>query len=144
VRNFSGDVRGVNIEQIIQAGGSPLVADCPVACTLTYPELRYSYDARDNVIEPTQGFFGSVGLQQTLKPGSFSYFRINPDVRAYAPLGRYAVLAVRALYGGMFTETQATTPFTQRFFFGGQNEQRGYSALQQGPKLGATPCDPRL
>jgi translocation and assembly module TamA len=142
LRYFHVDLRGADLSTLAQTG-SQFVAGCPRACTLTYPELRYTYDGRDNLIEPTQGFFGSVSLQQTLKPGSFSYFRINPDVRGYAPLGRYAVLAVRVMYGGMFTETQATTPFTQRFFFGGQNEQRGYSALQQGPKLGATPCDPR-
>jgi len=143
LRYFNVDLRGANLPTLAQTGAQ-FVAGCPRACTLTYPELRYTYDGRDNLIEPTQGFFGSVSLQQTLKPGSFSYFRVNPDVRGYASLGRYAVLAVRALYGGMFTETQATTPFTQKFFFGGQNEQRGYSALQQGPKLGATPCDPRL
>ena len=83
-------------------------------------------------------------VQQTLKPGSFSYFRINPDLRGYAPIGKYAVLAMRVEYGGLFTETaNGASPFTQRFFFGGQNEQRGYSSLAQGPKVGADPCDPR-
>ncbi|HYY52966.1 MAG TPA: POTRA domain-containing protein [Myxococcales bacterium] len=138
VRDFHVDLRGTDLSKLAQTN-SQFVADCPRACTLTYPELRYSYDGRDNVIEPTQGFFGSVSLQQTLKPGSFSYFRINPDVRAYAPIGRYAVLALRAMYGGMFTDV-GNGPFTQRFFFGGQNEQRGYGALQQSPKVGATPC----
>ncbi|HMC36119.1 MAG TPA: POTRA domain-containing protein, partial [Myxococcales bacterium] len=109
LRYFHVDLRGANLSTLAQTG-SQFVAGCPRACTLTYPELRYTYDGRDNLIEPTQGFFGSVSLQQTLKPGSFSYFRVNPDVRGYASLGRYAVLAVRALYGGMFTETQATTP----------------------------------
>jgi outer membrane protein assembly factor BamA len=56
---------------------------------------------------------------------------------------RFAVFAARAQYGGMFTETaDGKTPFTQRFYYGGQNDQRGYGALQQGPKLGASPCDP--
>jgi outer membrane translocation and assembly module TamA len=143
VRYFHVDLRGANLSTVLQTGASGIVNDCPKACTLTYPELRYSYDGRDNVIEPTQGFFGSVGFQQTLKPGSFSYFRINPDVRGYAPIGRYGVLAMRAEYGGLFTETATgASPFTQRFFFGGQNEQRGYGALQQGPKLGADPCNP--
>ena len=48
------------------------------------------------------------------------------------------MLALRAEYGGLFTETvDGTSPFTQRFFFGGQNEQRGYAPLRQGPKVGA-------
>lgn len=138
VRYFSVDLRGTDLPTVTNAA---ILRDCPTACTLTYPELRYTYDGRDNVIEPTQGFYGSVGFQQTLKPGSFSYFRINPDVRAYVSFFRWVVLALRAEYGGLFTETaDGASPFTQRFFFGGQNEQRGYAPLQQGPKLGATPC----
>jgi translocation and assembly module TamA len=125
----------------INASSAGILRDCPFACTLTYPELRYAYDGRDNVIEPTQGFYFAMGLQQTLKPGSFSYFRLNPDLRAYTPMTKYAVLALRAEYGGLFTETaNGASPFTQRFFFGGQNEQRGYAALRQGPKLGVNPC----
>ena len=137
VRYFKVSVRG----NFTAAGVPGIVNDCPVSCTLTYPELRYSYDGRDNAIEPTNGFFGTIGLQQTLKPGTFSYFRINPDLRGYAPLGKFAVLAMRVEYGGLFTETaNGASPFTQRFFFGGQNEQRGYQPLQQGPKIGADPC----
>src|SRR5256712_767108 len=135
VRYFKVDVRGDT------TGVPGIVNDCPISCTLTYPELRYSYDGRDNAIEPTNGFFGTIGLQQTLKPGTFSYFRINPDLRGYAPLGRIGVLALRVEYGGLFTATaNGASPFTQRFFFGGQNEQRGYQPLQQGPKIGADPC----
>ncbi|HEY4770275.1 MAG TPA: BamA/TamA family outer membrane protein, partial [Myxococcales bacterium] len=92
-----------------------------------------------------QGFYASIDLQQTLKPGSFSYFRVNPEVRVYAPATRYAVLAMRAIYGGLFPENGSGpefSPFTQRFFFGGQNDQRGYAPLRQGPKYGAVPiCD---
>jgi len=52
------DVRGDT------TGVPGIVNDCPISCTLTYPELRYSYDGRDNAIEPTNGFFGTIGLQQ--------------------------------------------------------------------------------
>src|SRR2546428_1897735 len=96
-----------------------IVNDCPISCTLTYPKLRYSYDGRDNAIEPTNGSFATIGLQQTLKPGTFSYFRINPDLRGYAPLGRIGVLALRVEYGGLFTETaNGASPFTQKVLFG--------------------------
>ena len=75
------------------AGTTGQLQECIEGCTLTYPELRYTFDGRDNAIEPTQGVFLSVGLQQTINPLSpsggsqnFSYFRINPEVRGYAPL----------------------------------------------------------
>jgi translocation and assembly module TamA len=123
--------------------GAGLFTDCPTACTLTYPELRYTYDARDNAIEPTQGFFASARIQQTLKPGSFSYFRMEPEVRVFFPVTKLAVFAARVHYGGMIPEPgDAPTPFTQRFFVGGQNEQRGFAPQRQGPKLGVNPvCD---
>jgi translocation and assembly module TamA len=139
VRYFQGNVQGTGD---LATSPNPGVLQCIPSCTLTYPEIRYGFDGRDNVIEPTQGVFISIGLQQTLKPGSFSYFRINPDVRGYAPMTRYAVLAMRAEYGGLFTETAGGDPFTQRFFLGGQNDQRGYGPLRQGPKLGFNPCNP--
>ena len=141
VRYFNVALQGADIAQVIGRVGATggIVNECPSSCTLTYPELRYTYDGRDNAIEPTQGFYATIGIQQTLEPGSFSYFRINPDVRVYLPTTRYAVLALRAEYGGMFAEGSGTTPFTQRFFFGGQNDQRGYAPLRQGPKLGANP-----
>jgi translocation and assembly module TamA len=145
VRYFLIDLYDKKVTDLIDRGvaGAGLFTDCPTACTLTYPELRYTYDARDNAIEPTQGFFVSAGIQQTLKPGSFSYFRMDPELRIYLPLARVAVFAAHIHYGGMIPEPGgAPTPFTQRFFMGGQNEQRGYAPLRQGPKLGVKPvCD---
>ena len=126
----------------LSGSGASIAVECPGGCTLTYPEIRYTYDGRDNIIEPTQGYYATIGMQQTLAPGSYAYFRLNPDLRAYAPVTKYAVLALRAVYGGMFPQGTGTTPFQERFYFGGQNEQRGYAPLRQGPKLGASPvCD---
>src|SRR5258708_38098981 len=94
-------------------------------------------------MEPTGGFYVSLGLQQTLKPGNFSYFRLEPEVRGYLPFTKNVVLAGRFHYGALLTEYgNGASPFTQRFFFGGPNEQRGYAPLRQGPKIGANPvCD---
>jgi len=119
--------------------GAGLLQSCAGGCTLTYPELRYSYDARDNAFEPTDGFYATLDLQQTLKPGSFTYFRVQPEVRVYRPVGRFLVFAARALYGALITEGGSESPFTQRFFGGGQNANRGYAPLREGPKLGAAP-----
>lgn len=141
VHYFLVDLYNTDLSKVIGSGGSGFVHDCPGHCTLTYPEIRYTYDGRDNAIEPTQGFYFTTSIQQTLKPGTYSYFRVNPELRVYAPFTKYAVMAARAEYGGLFTETsEGASPFTQRFFFGGQNEQRGYSPLRQGPKFGATDC----
>lgn len=146
VRYFLVNVRGADLFNILARSGSSagIVNDCPGSCNLTYPEIRYTYDGRDNAIEPTQGFYATVSVQQTLKltENSFRYFRLNPDLRAYAPFTKYAVIALRAQYGALASENDTRSPngpFTQRFFFGGQNEMRGYAPLRQGPKQGAQP-----
>jgi translocation and assembly module TamA len=145
VRYFLINVPGSQLYTAIGRSGTNagIFVDCPRSCTLTYPEIRYTYDGRDNIIEPTEGFYVSLGLQQTLRPGNFSYFRLEPEVRGYLPFTKNVVLAGRFHYGALLTEYgNGASPFTQRFFFGGQNEQRGYAPLRQGPKIGANPvCD---
>ena len=144
VRYFNAGLNGIDLTQLVAQGGTPLLDSCIPACTLTYPELRYTYDSRDNVLEPTSGFLGTVSLQQTLKPGSFSYFRLEPEVRGYVPIAPWLVLALRAQYGALILEgdnqNAQSSPFTQRFFGGGQSYQRGYPSFGQGPKVGGAPA----
>jgi outer membrane protein assembly factor BamA len=145
VYTFNVNLRGADLGNILARSGpsSGILQDCPRTCKLTYPEIRYTFDGRDSAIEPTQGIYTSVSLQQTVKLASlstFSYFRLNPDFRVYLPFTKFMVLAGRVEYGGLFSQDGSNGPFTQRFFFGGQNEQRGYAPLRQGPKLGTQPC----
>jgi translocation and assembly module TamA len=142
VRYFNAGLNGVDLPTLVQQNLGGLQG-CIPSCTLTYPELRYTYDSRDNVLEPTYGFFGTVSFQQTLKPGSFSYFRLEPEIRGYVPLAPWLILAGRAQYGALILEganqDAQSSPFTQRFFGGGQSYQRGYASLGQGPKAGGSP-----
>ncbi|HEY2031682.1 MAG TPA: BamA/TamA family outer membrane protein [Myxococcales bacterium] len=139
VRYFMVDLHTDIFNVISTAGnGAAFFNDCPSSCTLTYPELRYTFDDRDSAIETTSGFYSTVSLQQALRPGSFQYFRMNPEIRFYIPFGRFLVVAARAEYGALITEGTGS-PFAQRFAFGGQNDQRGYAPLQQSPKIGAAP-----
>jgi translocation and assembly module TamA len=141
VRYFLVDLRTDLFSIISNAGaGAAILNDCPSSCVVTYPEIRYTFDGRDSAIEPKRGFYGTLDLQQTIKPGSFDYVRINPEVRYYFGVTRYLTVALRAEYGALIPESSnQASPFTQRFAFGGQNDQRGYDALQQSPKLGAAP-----
>jgi translocation and assembly module TamA len=145
VRYFNAGLNGIDLTQLVAQGGPSLAAlqKCIPTCTLAYPELRYTYDSRDNVLEPTSGFLGTVSLQQTLKPGTFSYFRLEPEVRGYVPIAPWLVFAARAQYGALILEGEnqdaQSSPFTQRFFGGGQSYQRGYPSFGQGPKVGGAP-----
>jgi translocation and assembly module TamA len=148
VRYLLVNLQGSDLSTVVTTAGTnaAIFRDCPDACTVTYPELRYTFDARDNAIETTSGFYATVSLQQTIPPFSpstsntnFAYFRMNPEIRFYLPIGRFLVAAARAEYGALITEGNNASPFTQRFAFGGQNDQRGYAPLQQSPKVGAAP-----
>jgi translocation and assembly module TamA len=111
------------------------------SCTLTYPELRWTVDLRNDVIEPTTGFYATASISHTLKPGSFNYLRFAPEIRGYVPVvPGLMVLALRAQYGALVLQGGDTaSPFTQRFFAGGQNSNRGFGANGQGPQVGAEP-----
>ncbi|HWE25864.1 MAG TPA: POTRA domain-containing protein [Myxococcales bacterium] len=139
VRYFDATLTGADFTTLANQGQQGLAAGCVPSCTLTYPELRYTYDSRDNILEPTTGFFGTFAIQQTLKPGSFSYFRLEPEVRAYFTVSPWLILAGRAQFGALLLEGESQSPFPQRFFGGGQNYQRGYAPNGQGPKAGGTP-----
>ncbi len=115
-----------------------LLSNCVPACTLTYPELRYTLDLRDDLIEPTKGIYLTASLSHTVPPGSFNYLRVAPEIRGYVPLPLGMVFAARAQYGGLFLGS-GQSPFTQRFFSGGQSSNRGFGAYGQGPQVGAEP-----
>jgi len=151
VRYFDASV-DLDLQSLINQGNQNIAilasSNCIPTCTLTYPEIRYSYDSRDNVFEPRQGFLVTVDLRQTLKPGSFTYFRFEPEVRAYFALSRHVVFGARAQFGALILEGQnqgaQAAPFPQRFFGGGQTYQRGYAPQQQGPKVGSSIQDGRF
>jgi translocation and assembly module TamA len=139
VRYFNSELNGVSITTLSQQQQLGL-SQCIPSCNLAYPELRYTFDSRDNVLEPTKGIFATIDFQQTLAPGSFRYFRVEPELRGYTTLGKFGIFAGRIQYGALILEggnqNPQASPFAQRFFGGGQNFQRGYAPTQQGPQVG--------
>jgi translocation and assembly module TamA len=143
VRTYNASL-DLDLSSLINKGGGAAAAlsNCVPACSLPYPELRVTLDARDDVVEPHLGFYASSGIAWTLPGTSFSYLKFDPEVRVYLPAGASTTIALRGTLGGLLQPKGASplaTPFNQRFFGGGQNLMRGYSPLQQGPRLGALP-----
>jgi translocation and assembly module TamA len=143
VRTFNARL-GLDLSSLVSRGGAAAAAlsNCVPACSLPYPELRLTFDARNDAVQPRRGFYFSGGLSRTLPGTSFDYWRIDPEIRAYFALGSLGVLAARAQWGALIQPPSAdslATPFNQRFFGGGQTSQRGYGPQQQGPRLGASP-----
>ena len=89
-------------------------------------------DLRDNPIAPTKGayFEARVNEGTALAGGAFTYFQVAPELRGYAPLGKF-VLAARAHAG----EFLGQVPATERFFSGGATSQRGFNERRLAPTI---------
>ncbi|HEY4178355.1 MAG TPA: BamA/TamA family outer membrane protein [Kofleriaceae bacterium] len=87
-------------------------------------------DLRDNLIEPTKGFYaeGRIAEGGAYAGGSYNYYSVVPELRGYVPLGP-VVIAARARTGGIFGDI----PPTERFFSGGSSTQRGFSERKLAP-----------
>ena len=128
---------------------------------LDYFEQQLVLDLRDDILRTTKGIFFSLSLQEAgLFGGKFSYFKVSPEFRFFIPLPAGMVLAGRLQYGLMFSSRNLTpeeqqevserdalldpeerrvleivrrSPLTQRFFTGGANSVRGWTARFLGP-----------
>lgn len=72
--------------------------------TLGYLELLASVDARDDVLEPSRGYFAALSTQYAFGGGKawggdFGDVRVQPELRMYGPLRKGLVLAVRFTTG---------------------------------------------
>jgi translocation and assembly module TamA len=92
-------------------------------------------DLRDDPIAPHKGGFVSLRVTEGTKfaGGAFQYLELQPDLRAYVPLGPL-VLAFRLRGGSIYGDI----PITQRFFSGGPQGHRGFSDRQLAPSVSGT------
>jgi len=72
--------------------------------TLGYVELLAAIDARNDLFEPTSGFYASLSTQfafggNKFYGGDFGDVRLQPDLRLYGPIARGLVLAFRFTVG---------------------------------------------
>jgi len=73
----------------------------PPPMLLLFPQLSTTLDFRDNPLHPHAGWYLSNDLA-TAYPGTAHDVRIQPDARAYIPLGRRVTLAAHAGLGFLF------------------------------------------
>lgn len=122
-----------------------------------YPELQTTLDLRDDRIEPHRGIlfqnsvqFASMSVRQDRRD-----VRLKPEVRAYVPVSKRAVLATRFAVGYLLPHNYGSTlnrpndiaqdptdPEILRdqhrllfraFYSGGPNSNRGYGMSEVGP-----------
>ncbi|HLL52205.1 MAG TPA: BamA/TamA family outer membrane protein [Myxococcaceae bacterium] len=117
-----------------------LLFGCPRACFLSYLEQRVEWDRRDDAQEPKHGFYLALGLQEGGGPlgGSFTYFRLLPEARYYvSTLGDKLTFAGRLRMGSLhqLSANPLDSPIVARFYGGGGNSMRGFSARRMSPQF---------
>jgi translocation and assembly module TamA len=127
-----------------------LLFGCPSVCTLSYLEERLVWDHRDQRLEPRDGYYLALSLQEGGGPlgGSFDYVRVEPEARAYYSLDsakRYT-LAARVRVGTLqpLSGPDLSSPIVARFFSGGDG-MRGFNARRLSPMYiepNPNPADP--
>ena len=109
-------------------------------------EQAVTADLRDKPLEPRKGAYLSLRVIEggVFAGGGFSYVELQPDLRAYLPIRTQSSIAFRLRGGAFFGDV----PVTQRYFSGGAQNHRGFSARTLAPtivgfdangNLGATP-----
>ncbi|MBO0904374.1 outer membrane protein assembly factor [Jiella sp. MQZ13P-4] len=108
---------------------------------ITSLPITYTYDGRDNELNPTEGFYF-----QALAEPSYGFNSATPflktrlDGRAYLPIGesKRFVMAGRLGYGTIFGADLLDIPNDRRFFAGGGGSVRGYEFQSIGPYFPST------
>jgi outer membrane protein assembly factor BamA len=123
---------------------------------ISYPELITTLDFRDDRVHPRKGIYLLNTLQVAGGPfgGQANDVKIQPDLRAYVPLSKHVVLAMRGSFGlllprnyGDQVRTHSSSTFEgseertrdyqltffRGFFSGGPTSNRGYPLRGVGP-----------
>ena len=104
---------------------------------LAYLEEFIQIDLRDRPLDPSYGGFLRVNAEQSAAAlgSAYSYLKVAPDLRLYAPLGRRVVVAVRGLVGWLGPSAGQTSPITRRFALGGPSSHRGFGFGRLAPQV---------
>lgn len=96
-------------------------------------EQSITADLRDKPLEPRKGIYVSLRVIEggAFAGGGFSYLEVQPDLRAYLPIRAQSSIAFRLRGGSFFGDV----PVTQRYFSGGAQNHRGFSARSLAPVI---------
>lgn len=111
---------------------------CPQLCIVSYFQLDTLFDWRDSALEPKEGVYAGLSLSGGGRfiGGAFNFFRILPELRGYYSFfeGKVLTISARVKLGTLLSPDDRT-PIISRFFSGGGNSMRGFSARRLSPQL---------
>ncbi len=94
---------------------------------------RYTYDLRNDTLEPTAGFLASFGQDFAGVGGDTQYVRTTARARAYTSFFGEDVVGSFEVEGGNITTFGDDIRITDRFFLGG-DRFRGFESSGMGPR----------
>lgn len=124
---------------------------------ISYPAVTAMFDFRDSQVAPHKGVYLAGTIQFAGVGGDARDWKLQPEARAYLPVGRRVTVALRGTIGLLFplnygssiepdalTKTPGTTSrsdwvrdlqimFLRGFFSGGSGSNRGYLPREIGP-----------
>ncbi|HEX9052260.1 MAG TPA: BamA/TamA family outer membrane protein [Anaeromyxobacter sp.] len=129
----------VSGQPVAPGSTQPVLENCKGSlCLLMYLEQLVAWDARDNPLNTRRGWYGAVTLQEGVRVGGYGYryLRFRPELRAFYPLGRHSVLALRTRVGGLIPINETgNPPIVARFYAGGPLSMRGYYTDRFSPMI---------
>jgi outer membrane protein insertion porin family len=91
-------------------------------------------DRRNNIFEPTNGYYASTSMEYTGLGGSMRWFKTEAEGRYYKPIWGDLVFRSRFHAAQLFRTTERDIPRIERFSMGGARNMRGFNLEDIGPR----------
>jgi outer membrane protein insertion porin family len=98
-------------------------------------------DKRNNIFEPTSGYYASSALEYTGLGGTMRWMKAELEGRYYRPIIGDLVLRTRFTAQQLFKTTGRDIPRVEKFSMGGARNMRGYNLEDIGPRRKAINLD---
>ena len=91
-------------------------------------------DKRNNIFEPTNGYYASSSLEYTGLGGTMRWMKGEVEGRYYKPVWGDLVLRSRFTAAQLFKTTEREIPRVEKFSMGGARNMRGFNLEDIGPR----------
>ncbi|WPU64681.1 outer membrane protein assembly factor BamA [Peredibacter starrii] len=118
------------VDDVINEGIDPKVENGS-ASSLQASIIR---DKRNNIFEPTNGYYTSGALEYTGLGGTMRWMKAEVEGRYYRPIIGDLVLRTRVNGQQLFKTTSRDIPRVERFSMGGARNMRGFNLEDIGPR----------
>lgn len=102
--------------------------------TSTILTLGARSDHRDNLFNPSKGYFLDMSFDAAVPPGAAEFIRLSGDMRWYEALSKRLIFAAKIRAGHTILlnsdPNRAYVPIERQFFAGGSNSVRGWNVRE--------------